>query len=217
MAAFDPNGRMRLLSTSSTTLEATFWNDSTQKSLTSYLNGIKQFYSSCIFAQDSSVTVTNTAAETSLLSANVGTKILPANFFVPGKTIRIRATGYLSEDPTSGATLTWRVKLGTTTVLATGSFSFGAATVSNGLWELEGIITCRTTGASGTVFGQGKVSGNFSGSGSVNDFAFASMVNTSAKTIDTTLSQAVDVTAQWSVANPGNSITCTNVTMEVLG
>jgi hypothetical protein len=45
---------------------------------------------------------------------------------------------------------------------------------------------------------------------------FAPAVATAAITLDTTASQAVDVTAQFSVADAGNTITTTNCAIEWL-
>ena len=42
------------------------------------------------------------------------------------------------------------------------------------------------------------------------------MVNTATITINTTISQAVVVSAQWATADPANSITLTNLMIEVL-
>jgi hypothetical protein len=181
------------------------WHDATQK--TTYINnaGVNQSHSGTLFTQTSDATCANTTTETTLTSTGVGTLTLPANFFVSGKTIKLQAYGFHSS--TSGATLTIRVKLGSTTILtATGS----SGTDTNAVIIMDTMITCRTTGASGTVAGQGV----YSEMG--NSPNFRQMVNTSTVTVDTTASQAITMTAQWSAAAAGRTITVTNLSVQVL-
>jgi hypothetical protein len=86
--------------------------------------------------------------------------------------------------------------------------------VSNRAWEVVGDITCRTTGATGTVIGQGYFQhAQAPGSTAADHYE---MPNTGATTIDTTAGGALDVTAQWGTADAGNTITSTNMTIEVL-
>ena len=73
-------------------------------------------------------------------------------------------------------------------------------------------MTCRTTGASGTVQSQGLLILNMDGQSA----EFWDLENTGTATIDTTSSQAIDATWQWGTADAGNTITLTNLTIEVL-
>jgi hypothetical protein len=181
------------------------WHDATQK--TTYINnaGVNQSHSGTLFTQTADATCANTTTETTLTSTGVGTLTLPANFFVAGKTIKLQAYGFHSS--TSGATVTIRVKLGSTTILtATGS----SGSDTNAGIIMDTVITCRTTGASGTVAGQGVYTeiGNTPN--------FRQMTNTAAVTVDTTTSQAITMTAQWSAAAAGRTITVTNLSVQVL-
>ena len=181
------------------------WNDSTQKTFVDYPNGINQYRSGSVFVQTASQTVANTVTETTLTATGVGTLTLPANFFVSGKTIRIKASGVVSD--TGTPTNTVNIKLGGTTVATTGAVAFSGA-LSNNAWFIEAEITCRTTGVGGTVFVQGRFDvepGNFEG-----------MPNTTTDTVNTTTTLLIDVTFTWGTASASNTITCTNLTVEVL-
>jgi hypothetical protein len=185
------------------------WNDSTQKSLYRFSNGVKENISTVLFTQTSSTTVANTTTETSILGTGVGTKTLPINFLVAAKTIRIKIQGYVSNLITP--TIQIRVKLGSVVILDTTAVTMTTIT-GNMRFSVEGEFTCRTTGASGTIFSQGEA----------NYFTIATtnnnidMVNTTTTTIDTTATQAIDVMVTWGTANASNSITSTNATIEIL-
>ena len=88
------------------------WNDSTQKTMTNFTSGIKQYMGGTIFVQIADATVANTADETTLVGAGIGTTTLPTDFFLAGRAFRITANGYYStrHDVT---TLQIKVKLGT--------------------------------------------------------------------------------------------------------
>jgi len=185
------------------------WNDSTQKSLYHYNNGMNENISTVGFTQTASATVANTTTETSILSTGVGTKTLPANFLVAGKTVRIKVEGYVSNLLTP--TIQIRVKLGSTVVLDTTAVTMTTIT-GNRRFNAESTITCRTTGASGTVFSQGEAR-YFTIASTANSI---DMINTAATTINTTTTQAIDVMVTWGTANASNSITSTNATIEIL-
>ena len=189
--------------------EGATWNDSTQKSLISYVNAIKQSLTGCIFSQTADVTIASTTTETTVIGSGVGTVTLPANFFTVGKTLRIRGLGYFSDTGTPDITI--NVKLGSTTLITTGTVAL-AGTISNNLWEVDAIITCRTVGSSGTVMAQGK----FMYDESVHGGTTLGMVDTSADTIDTTASLAVNVTQTWGTNSASNTFTCTNFIVEVI-
>jgi hypothetical protein len=163
-----------------------------------------------IFAQTASVTVADTASETTLTGAGQGSLTLPANFFTVGRTIRLKAMGVFSD--TGTPTLNVRFKLGSTTICSTGAVAL-AGTISNNVWSVEIELTCRTVGASGTVIAQGL----FKYDESTHAGTTEGMASTTTTTIDTTASQAVNVTVQWGSASPSNTMTCTNLTVERIG
>jgi hypothetical protein len=182
------------------------WLDTAQKTLSYYAAGVAQTVNGVLFTQTQTVTVANTVTETALTGTGTGTLTLPANFFAAGKTIKIRALGYHSS--TGSPNITIRVKLGSTTILTTGAITSGNG--SDDAWVCDAFFTCRTTGGTGTVIGQGyyeEVHGTGNRGG---------MVNTATTTIDTTASQAISITVEWGTADAGNTISCTNVLIEVL-
>lgn len=186
-------------------LNGDFWMDSTQGTVQAYVSAVKQDLVGCLFTQTASVTVANTVTETALQGAGVGTLSIPMTFFVAGKKIRISASGVHSS--TASPTITIRVKLGATTIMTmTGTSGNG----TNDTWILEGEITCRTTGSSGTVFPQGifeeiHTNGLRAGSDS-----------TSTVTINTGAILALTLTVEWGTASASNTITCSNLSVEVL-
>lgn len=183
-----------------------FWNNSTVKWIGVYADWVSGFISRTLFTQTASVTVSNTTTETTLTGSGTGTLTLPANFFTAWKQLRITMWGYHSTVATPN--LNMRVKLGSTTICATGNHAMHNDT--NGMFRIEAVITCRTTGSSGTVFGQWL----FNDYGTGGDTT--QMVNTTTTTINTTTTQALTITAQFNAASTSNTITCTNLSLETL-
>lgn len=188
------------------TTEGQTWNDSTQKARGVYQSGVKQILEGVLFTQTATGTSANSTAEDTISSTGVGTLTLPANFFVAGKNIRIVGRGIHSA--TASPTINIKIKFGSTVITTT-----GAVTTKNGTddeFEILADITCRTAGAGGTVFAQGMYIESGTGA---NIFG---MANTTTTSVDTTASQTISVTAQWGTANASNSISLTNLTVEVL-
>lgn len=189
--------------------EGDMWLHTTQQALKGYFGGITQALEGVIYTSTATATVANTTNETSIIGSGVGTLTLPANFFVAGKNVRVRVRGILSD--TGTPTLNIKVKLGSTVIAQTTAIAL-AGTISNNYFEAEAGITCRTTGASGTVIAQGHMIYDES----THAGTMWGMANTAATTIDTTASQALDVTATWGTGVSANTISGTNATVEVL-
>lgn len=194
------------------TTDGQVYNDSTQKSISVYENGIKQILSGVIFTQITDQTVTNTISETTIIGAGVGTTILPANFFIIGKTIRIRVGGIYST-PALGAIVTIKVKYGST-ILANKSTTslFGGA--SSLEFDGEVLITCRTTGITGTVVCHGDIeyATGITGTIAVDPLNNGGVVTT----INTTTSNALDITVTWDSNTTTRIATSITTTIEVL-
>lgn len=200
------------------TLDGGVHYDSTQHDLEARVAGLLQKDARTLFVKTQDSVVVNTASESSLCNGSgVGGRTLPANFFVVGKTVRVEAWGYFASDGTAAQTLTIRLRIGGVTgtvVLATGAISL-TAVVANRVWHFKGDVTCRTTGASGTVMAQGawwapdQVL-------TYTTYGIAHMLNAGTVTLDTTVGKDVELTADWNSADAGDSITCTNFTVEVL-
>lgn len=160
------------------------------------------------FVQTASVTVASTASITTLVGSGLGSATLAADSLKVGSSIRLKASGYLSTDAAVGPTMTWTFQIGGSTIMAT-----SAITLSNGLsnvgWRVEVEATVRTAGAGGTLFAQGVVF--------FNDTAHqAFMVNTATDSINTTATKLVDLLATWGTSDADNTITCSNLSIEVL-
>lgn len=197
----------------SSPLEGDIWNDPTQKATTTFADGIKQFLSGTIFTQTADQTVSNTVAETTILGTGVGGKTLPANFFVAGKSIRIRIGGVYSTPIASTPSVLIKIKYGSTvvaTVTTTGLLS-GATTLE---FDGEVLMTCRTIGSSGTLMVHGDIeyATGVGGTISVDPLNNAG----STVTINTTTSNALDISVTWDSATPTRIVKSTIATIEVL-
>jgi hypothetical protein len=163
-----------------------------------YIDGNGQVKSGSLpqFVQTAAGTVANTVTETTIIGTVSGPgKTLSANRLVAGKNFKGRFRGRYST--TGTPTLQIKAKMGSTVLLDTGAITLGSG-VSNKYLDLDFDVTCRTTGASGTVFAMGTATF---------DTTIVPLVNTATATIDTTASQVVDVTATWGTANAANTVT----------
>ena len=156
-----------------------------------------------LFSQTgSSITVSGTTVESSIIGGGVGSLSIPANGFRVGDSFHGVLIGHMSCVGT--ATLQIRIKTSTGILLSdTGVIAMEAAT--NKHWKLDVNFTIRNLGAasigsiaSGGLFSYTKNSGfNFEG---VN---FSIINNT---TFDTTITNTLLITAEWNTNNTGNSI-----------
>lgn len=161
-----------------------------------------------IFAQTSSVTVSNSVAVTTLLGTLTGSSTLPANFFGVGKTIIIYVAGTINT--TGSPTCTIDVTIGGVSI---GSLVFTHTNaVTTGYFNARFVLTCRTTGASGTIQAEGIGTWN---PGTSAALSFFSNSATSAA-VNTTGTLAINVRAQWSAANASNSIVASVATAHYL-
>lgn len=172
------------------------------------------------FTQTADKTVTNTVTETTIIGTGSTAKgtaaalpSLPANFFVEGKTIRVKIGGIYTTPLASTPSLIIKVKYGST-VIATVTTS-GLAVGANSLrFDGELLITCRTAGVAGTVMTHGDIEYATGVAGTV---SIDSLNNAGATTtIDTTTGSALDVTVQWDTATSTRIAKSTVATFEVV-
>lgn len=156
----------------------------------------------CLFSQTASVTVGNTTTETSIVSTGAGTATIPANQLIAGSTVVVEAEGYGAG--VAADTLTVRYKIGANTVLDQAD-AITTWTASR-MFKMRAAYTVRTTGAGGTGIGQ--LYFQYQSAQAVQDL---DDITTATSTIDTTASNAVDVTVQWGTAVAGDTLTCTNL------
>jgi hypothetical protein len=173
---------------------------------TNYLvhNGAVNNAPRSLFTSTADRTQANSTSELTIIGTGVGTLTLPANFYdVAGKSLKIHAAGYYSN--TGTPTLTFKVKHGSTVLGSTGAITTTTG-ATNWQWTFDGLITCRTVGGSGTCI----VQGSFLINDSATTDGRYQMVNTAAVTVNTTVTQVVDLTIQWGTASASNTITGSN-------
>lgn len=175
-----------------------------------------------LFTSTATGSVVNTVTETTVIGSGVGSLTLASNYLTVGKTIRLKGYGYISTKTAPVGTLGFNVNIGSTTVLTGSNPDTITAGIANARWEVDAVMTCRTTGATGTIVAQGYAAWydfltvtSIPGK-TVHMMAITQFVNTAATTIDTTSSQALNVTATWGTANQSNDLECTNFTVEAL-
>jgi len=213
MGSMDASGRLRFnTAAAGTTNEGSLWSDSTQKAVQQYVNNIEATLSGVIFTQTADKSVSNTTTETTIVGSGVGTLTLPANFFVAGKTIRVTMSGVYSTVAVTGDTVTVKVKYGTT-VLASKATTSLVTGATNLFWESEILVTCRTTGATGTVQVSGGIRYQVAGSVIVEDELNNTVATT---TLDTTSSGLFDITVTHSAADASNTVKSLVGAFEVL-
>jgi len=172
-----------------------------------------------IYTSTASVSIA-TATTSTLIGAGVGTLILPANFFIVGRVVRLKAFGYVTTISAPNL-ITFLVKLGASTIANTNNGTSLAPTASMTAkpWEMDLVITCRTVGSSGTVFPVGNIKMSSNATAAFNaanlaEVLFCSTATPAAVTINTTASQTVDF--QLTDAGIGTTVVCTNFSVEVL-
>ena len=210
-AQLDVNGAVRLEAISAPGSPGTgdTWTDSTQKAAMSYQAGATQALGGVLWTLTSGCLIVNSTTETDCIgTAGIGTKTLPANFWTIGKTIEVWLFGVFPATSAASPNYTVRFKVGGTT-LATSAGNFVGYPGTGLGWYTRFILTCRTTGVSGTVIGQGQA-------WSPNSPVGATMPMTAAATIDTTASAAIAFTFQASGASAADSLSSTNAYIRVL-
>lgn len=184
----------------------------TQKNLAAQLNGLLHRYNANLYTAIADATVGNTNAETTLIGTGIAgqTVTLPANFLVVGKSLAFEMWGIYSTKASAPGTLRTYVTLGGVAIWDTGTLT-PTANMSNQLWAVRGIITCRSVGAMGTVMAQAQ---GFSAT-AANAQTIRNYMNTAVATVDTTGTLAFNVTATWQTQDVANTITATNFTLDV--
>jgi hypothetical protein len=156
-----------------------------------------------LFAQTANSTIiTNTTVESSLINGGVGTLTIPANGFQVGDSFRVVFGGVMNANNNQNITI--RVKAGSIILLDSGLQNLGSSVI-NDVWSLNIDFTIRSLGAAGvaSIVSLGAFHYTKTNNASVQGFGFNTVNNT---TFDTTISNVLDVTAQWQNASTGNNI-----------
>jgi len=150
--------------------------------------------------EDSSL-ITNSTAEQSLIGSGIGSLSVPANGFKVGDSFSVRIGGFISTS--NNHTLTVKTKSGSVVLATSGSQTF--PTTTNEIWTLNLTFTIRSIGGAGVA--SIITSGNFinikSSNGTTQGFSFSTLNNT---TFNTTISNTLDITAQWGQLDAGDTI-----------
>lgn len=165
---------------------------------------------SVLYTAPSSTVVQNTTTETSLLPATI---TLPASESVAGQSFRLTVGGIYTTT-LAPPTVRIRVRLGSTVILDTAAQTPPEASSVVHYFEALCTFTYRTVGAAGTCQGSGRVL--FTRGPLPADLAIFGMVNSGTTVVDTTVDEAIDLTAQWSAAAALNSITSQIAWLEMI-
>lgn len=150
-----------------------------------------------------SAAVANTTVQTAF-NKTVSVPVGALN--VAGTVVCVTASGFLST--TGTPSLTIRARIGSTIFAGVGS-----VTGNNSVdvrWNFQAMCTVRAIGGSGSVqrgFGIGGVT-----TGAI----VATTIAGSTFTLDTTVAQTVDITAQWTVADPSNTVDMDTFTVDAV-
>ena len=152
-----------------------------------------------LFSQTGDSPNNATILETTLIDGGVGSLTVPANGFTVGDSFSVVMGGKISCSNSSPITI--RIKSGAVVLATTGLISLPQITLKN--WELEVTFTIRAIGAAGVA--SIATHGDFL---YIRDFysnfegmTFSSTNNT---TFNTTISNTLDITGQWSTLNAAN-------------
>lgn len=155
-----------------------------------------------LFSQTgNSVVISATTNETTLIDSGVGTLTVPANGFSIGDSFTADFAGVFS--CANNQTIHIRIKSGSNILADSGAQL--VTNINNAVWYLTITFTIRQLGVAGVASIASL--GIFRYAKTVNDtvegFSFNQINNT---TFDTTVSNTLDVTAQWGSNNAGNNI-----------
>jgi len=163
-----------------------------------------------IYGLTATATAANTVAETSIVGTGTGSLTIAANRLTAGKHLFIYAYGFIGAP--AGPTLRIKAKLNGNIILDTGAATLSAITGTT-QWQMSAFAGVRTTGAGGTGFAQGQ----FAYFTLANSMVTNQMLNVATFAVDTTVTQTLDISAQWGTADPTNTISTTNLMVCILG
>lgn len=169
------------------------------------------------WATANGATIANTTTET-ILFPNI---TIPANFMQDGRVLRIVAMGKFSNIVTTPGNLNFLLRWGGVagTIIAQGTPTALSATAQTDImFRIELEVTVRGNGATGSLLGMGwaYLGDAVSGGKDQNFMGSAGSSVPAAVTVDLTADTALALTAQFSIANAGNSITGMQYFVEAL-
>lgn len=155
-----------------------------------------------LFAQtESSTPIANTTTESSLIGTGVGSLSIPANGFAVGDSFHAKLIGHISCN--SAATIRIRVK--SDSILLADTDVIPLATATNKHWEINVYFTIREIGAAGVAsIAAGGIFSFVKNAGTA--FEGRNFLSINDNTFDTTISNTLEITAEWGSANAADSI-----------
>ena len=184
--------------------------DNQQQQYKNTFNGIDEINSTTIYSIISSFTASSTSRnllpEYSSYTTFIGTRTLPPNFLVKGKTIRFKAKGYTVSTASDTFTLGLRlIDTGNTStvILTTTGLNIPIAGTRGFSSEID--FVCREIGSSGLI----NVHGYLINNGGYQDLATGGTI-----TLDTTKQYYIQLSGI--TTNPSSTIGITNTTIEIL-
>lgn len=162
-----------------------------------FINGTRPVCSGGYSMTTNPSSLTNTITETPIVGTGAGSLVTAPNILTVGAVSRAFISGTI--DTTGSPTITFRVYAGASGTTLLSSFAIAPGTLTLVPWRLESMITCRVVG-SGTT-GKLQINSFFVLHDTSNANTF---VNNPLVDFDTTVTSTFRITAQWSVANPGN-------------
>lgn len=176
--------------------------------LTATTTAITTTPSTTIFSKYGQTVVSNTTTLTQVAGTGVGSTTIGANVITLGKTYRIKVKILFTTVNSSARTLT----ISGGFLSASGVAIPLAATVTNGTVDCEFISVCTATGASGTFTTDYKLSIITARGGTPIVYSEAGL----GTGFNTTASNSIGTTVQWSDANASNTCTINTMTIEQL-
>lgn len=158
-------------------------------------------HSGGLYAQTAAAMVVTGTIPQTLINGGVGTMTVPANGFQVGDSFVGYFSGKISN--VNNAVLEVHVLSGINTLADTGLMTLFATT--NKDWEMFVNFTIRSIGPAGvaSIATSGRFSYNKNSGTQPESIGFFNLNNT---TFDTTVSNTLNVTAQWDTGNPSNQI-----------
>lgn len=146
--------------------------------------------------------------------------VIPAGELYQGKTYMGHIRGQIGNVVTAVPTITFRVRVGLTSL--TGTLCFASAALpcrstvaTTETFEMEFIVVCRSSGSSGTMMGTAKLNlpnitsttPSYTASATAPLTVLAPATAPATSAVDTTATNILGVTAQWSASNAANVLT----------
>lgn len=177
----------------------------------------------CLGANAAVGSAYNTSTTPVIVSTAASAGFVPANFFLPSyggaKSLLVKAFGVLGT--TSAPNLTMEILANTTQgtrnssgILATTGAVAQGSGVTNIPWDLEVLITCATTGASGSFLAMGMFR-TYTAATTVNNFRCSSSAanpNTGL-TLSTQSAYYIELAATWGTNSASNTLTLYSYTV----